>query len=180
MDIGEQLRAALAALVRGMAHAGGDARWVRPESMHATLKFLGHVEAARLEHVRNTVARAAGGHRVMQMRVRRIGGFPSLQRPRVLWAGIDCPGLGELARDIDAALAGIGFVPEERPFGAHITLARLRSLRGWEKLARAVQAHADDEIGQVLVSQIVIYRSILQPQGAAYTPLWTIPLAQHK
>lgn len=180
VDISADVRAALGAVTRALTRAGADARWVRPESMHATLKFLGDVEIPRLESVRDAVASATAGRSVMQMHVRGIGGFPSLSRPRVLWAGLQCPGLAELAGAIEVAIAKIGFEPEERPFNGHITLARLRSLRGWEKLSADVRAHADDEFGCVEVGAINVFRSILRPDGAVHSPLWTIPLAQHK
>jgi 2'-5' RNA ligase len=180
VDLGAEVRAALGRLTRSFDGAGADVRWVRPEGMHATLKFLGGVEAPRLERVRDAVAGAAAGHPVMHMHVRGLGAFPSLRRPRVLWAGLDCPGLADLAGAIDGAVAAAGFEAEERPFNAHVTLARVRSLRGWEKLSSEVQEHAEDDFGRVDVAAIVVYRSTLQRDGAVYTPLWTIPLGQHK
>lgn len=180
VDIGAEVRAALSDTARALARAGADARWVAPESMHATLRFLGGVEMQRLESVRDAVAIAVARHCIMQVQVRGLGGFPSMRRPRVLWAGIHCSGLAALAGAIEAAVVKAGLDPEERPFNGHITLARLRSLRGWEKLSHEVQAHADDDFGRVEVGEIVLYRSTLGADGAVHSPLWTIPLAQRK
>lgn len=180
IDLGAEIRAALHAVTSELARAGADARWVRPEAMHATLKFLGGVEATRLEAVRDTVDSVAADHDAMRLPARGLGAFPSMQRPRVLWAGLDASGLAVLANSIDSALAPLGFEPEARPFNPHITLARLRSLRGWPTLSTAVAAHADDDFGSVDVKAVTIYRSTLNQRGAVYKPLWTIPLAQHK
>ena len=180
VDIGVEVRAALSKVTRVLARSDADARWVRPEGMHATLKFLGGVDSNRLDQVHDALVTAADGHGALRLHVAGLGAFPSLRRPRVLWAGLHCPGLRELAASIDEALVPLGFEPEKRAFNAHVTLARLRSLRGWENLAPAVEAHAEDEFGRVAVAAVVLYRSTLRRDGAVYTPLWTIPLAQHK
>ena len=180
VDIGPEVRAALGAITRELARAGADARWTRPEGMHATLKFLGAIEATQLETVHAAVERVAGRHGAMQLHARGLGAFPSLQRPRVLWCGLRCPGLPELASDIDDELAPLGFEGEKRAFSAHVTLARLRSGRGLAPLQHAVQQHIADEFGEVDVANVTIYRSTLRRDGAVYDALWTIPLGQHK
>jgi 2'-5' RNA ligase len=180
VDIGPEVRAALFAMTRELARTGADARWVRPEGMHATLKFLGGVEPTQLEAVRSAVESVAGGHVTLTMAIRGLGAFPTLRRPRVLWAGLRCNGLAELARDIDAALTPLGFEPEKRAFNPHITLARIRSLRGWDALGAAVETNADVVFGELDVATLTIYRSTLRRDGAVYEALWTIPLAQHK
>lgn len=180
VDIGPEVRAALSTITRELARAGADARWTRPEGMHATLKFLGAVEATRLQAVHDAVERIAAGHNVMKMYARGLGAFPSLQRPRVLWCGLHCEGLEDLAHAIDSELTSLGFESEKRPFSAHITLARLRSGRRLEPLRSAVQQHLADSFGSVDVNTVTIYRSTLRRDGAVYDALWTIPLAQHK
>jgi len=180
VDIGPEVRAALREMTSELTHTGADARWVRPEGMHATLKFLGGVEATRLQAVRNAVESAVCNCGTMKMSVRGLGAFPSVRRPRVLWAGLQCDGLAELAQGVDMALTPLGFVPEKRPFHPHVTLARMRSLRGCQALAAAIERHKNDEFGKIDVSAVTIYRSKLQRDGAVYDSLWTIPLAQHK
>jgi 2'-5' RNA ligase len=180
VDIGSEVRAALQTISRELARAGADARWIRPEGMHATLKFLGSVESMQLDAVRSAVERIAGRHDAMRMSARGLGGFPSLRRPRVLWCGLECDGLAELAADIDSELARLGFESEKRPFSAHITLARVKSDRGLAPLLRAIEQHRADEFGAVDIDAVTIYRSTLRRDGAVYDALWTIPLAQHK
>lgn len=180
IDIGPDVRAALLAVTRELQRAGADARWVRPEGMHATIKFLGGVEPRRLEEVRQAVETVAAGHSVLKMFAGGLGAFPSLRRPRVLWAGLRCEGLAELAREVDTVLVPLGFEAEKRDFNPHITLARVRSLRGWDALAAVLGQRAHEHLGEVDVTALTIYRSTLRRDGAVYDALWTIPLAQHK
>ncbi len=148
--------------------------------MHATLKFLGGVEPTRLQAVRHAVDQVATRHAAMKMSVRGLGTFPSPRRPRVVWAGLHCAGVADLARDIEAALEPLGFPAEERDFDPHITFARIRSPRGVGPLRSALERQAGTEFGSVDVKAITLYRSTLHRDGAVYEALWTIPLAQHK
>src|SRR5262249_50328419 len=109
-----------------------------------------------------------------------LGAFPSLRRPRVLWAGLNGPGLPELAGRVDAALTPLGFPAEQRAFAAHVTLGRVNSLRGWPSLEAIFKAHVDDDFGGSDIDAVTVYRSTLQRGGAIYTPLWTIPLSGNK
>ena len=163
IDIGPEVRAALCARTRELARAGADARWVRPEGMHATLKFLGGVEPKRLQAVREAVEFVVADTAAMSMSVCGLGAFPTLRRPRVLWAGIQCPGLSELVVAMDSVLSPLEFEPEGRSFHPHITVARVRSLGGWTALAAAFERYKDEDFGHVDVTAITIYRSTLRP-----------------
>ena len=216
VDLQEPVLAAVRALQARLARLNADVRWVRPGGMHVTLKFLGPVEAARLERVRASVATALDGHPTLQLRVHGLGAFPSWRRPRVLWVGLaasavsagpapcgpkppadgplpdgslrpttsdrlaDGDALAALAATIDTTVQAHGFAAEKRAFTPHLTLGRVNSLRGWPPLEELAKTHLDDDFGLSTVSSVTIYRSTLRPDGAVYTPLWTIPLGQHK
>ena len=180
IDIAAPVRAALHRLIAEIARCEADVRWVRVETLHVTLKFLGGVETQRLEAVRAALADAIQDRPALQLQVRGLGAFPSLHRPRVLWVGLHGDGVVELAAHIDAALARIGCEPEKRAFTPHATLGRVSSLRGWQRLEEAIQAHRDDDFGASTVDAVTIYRSTLRPDGAVYTPLWTISLSRNK
>jgi len=171
---------ALQALQHQMAQLGADVRWVRPDGMHLTLKFLGAVRRDLLGRVHAALAHAVRGQLALQVLVKELGAFPSIRRPRVLWAGMHGDGLVELAGAVEEALVPLGFAAEKRPFSPHVTLGRVNSLRGWPALEELFKAHLDDEFGSSDVRAVVVYRSKLQPGGAVYTALWTIPLTQHK
>lgn len=180
IDLAAPVLAAVGALQKKMAATQADVRWVRASGMHMTLKFLGSVDAARLDAVHAALAAVVSGHPVLHVRVRGVGAFPSFRRPRVLWVGLIAEGLVELAHAADAALAKLGFEPEKRAFTAHVTLGRVNSLRDWPRLETAMTQHLDDDFGASDVDAVTIYRSTLRRDGAVYTPLWTIPLSGNK
>jgi 2'-5' RNA ligase len=161
----------LRSVVRGVA-------WVAPDNLHVTLKFLGHVEPARLERVGHALAGVASQHAAFDLEVRGLGAFPTPTRARVIWAGLvgGTPALGALAASVEKVLAESGFAPEGRPFAAHLTLARVREPRRDERLAAALAAGAARGFGRFRVEHLILMRSDLSPKGARYTPLVTLPL----
>jgi 2'-5' RNA ligase len=154
-------------------------RWVRPSGMHVTLKFLGAVEPQRLERVHARLLEAVGKRPALRLRVGGLGTFPSLRRPRVVWMGLAGDDLAGLAGRVDAALAELGFAAEQRPFTPHVTLGRVRSLRGWPRLEEQLKSHLDHACGTAVIDAVTIYRSTLHPEGAVYTPLFTITLSRN-
>ncbi len=180
VDVAAPVHAAIAALQAELARVRADVRWVRAEGMHVTLKFLGAVEADRLQRVRAVLVDALAGQPALEVHVRGTGAFPSLRRPRVLWVGLEGAGLSELAGVVDAALVPLGFAAEKRNFTAHVTLGRVNSLRGWPALEEQFKAHLDDDFGSSRIDAVTVYRSTLRAGGAVYSALWTIPLCRHR
>lgn len=180
VDLQSPVLAALQMLQQELARVKADVRWVRAEGLHATLKFLGSVEGPLLERVHATLLDTVRDQPALCVCVRGLGAFPSLRRPRVLWVGLSGPGLVEVAACVDDALAQLGFAREKRAFTAHVTLGRVNGLRGWPRLEEVFKAHVADDFGESAIDAITVYGSTLRPDGAIYTPLWTIPLSQHK
>jgi 2'-5' RNA ligase len=152
--------------------------WVAPENFHVTVKFLGHVDDARVQRVIEALHTAARGHAPFDLEVRGLGAFPSTTRARVLWAGLTCgtAALGTLAASVEDALAPLGFAREDRPFSPHITLARVREPRRAPELAEALSVASGRRFGRVAVPEIALMRSDLSPRGARYTTLASISL----
>ena len=180
IDVEAPVHAAIAALQAELSCVRADVRWVRAEGMHVTLKFLGSVDAGRLQRVRAALIAALAERPVLEVRVRGTGAFPSLRRPRVLWVGLHGAGLSALAGAVDEALAPLRFEPEKRGFTAHVTLGRVNSLRGWPALEEKFKAHLDDDFGSSRIDAVTVYRSTLRSGGAVYSALWTIPLCRHR
>lgn len=131
-DLPAEVRQALGELIAQLCPLCPKARWVRSQSMHLTLKFLGHVDdqaEAQLAAIRSALA-AVHSPAPVEMQFRGVGFFPDARRPRVVWCGIDSsPNIVPLAADISRALEPLGFPPEDRPFVPHLTLARLDAAR---------------------------------------------------
>lgn len=146
-------------------------KWVKPESMHLTLKFLGNLPKDEIEKVFSGMDQLFQlPHKSMKLCSNELGAFPSLKRPRVLWIGIQGEGLQDLLKlhsDIEESLFETGFPKEERRFSPHLTLARVKFADNLEKL---LELYTKYEFPRVAfkVSEVNIMRSILKPTGAEY------------
>jgi len=155
----------------------GDIRWVRPEGMHLTLKFFGYVYESDIENISRVVKDGVANMKALLLNVRNLGAFPSVNRPRVLWLGIDgdTNALISLQVEIDAGFQEYGFKKEDRPFRPHLTLARIKEPKGLIGLAEAVKKNEDYIAGSFTVSGLTLFKSDLKPTGAIYTKLAHFP-----
>lgn len=157
-------------------------QWVRPDSIHLTLKFLGDIPKERLADIQAALVRAAGRHVRFSVKTEGLGVFPDLRAPRVLWVGVtgDGQALARLAADVEEALAAIGYAPEAKPFTPHLTLARVKG--GSRDVGRALSQDRllDREwtLGPLTVDAVSLMKSELQPSGAVYTELCRVPLKE--
>ena len=177
VDLEEDVRREIVAARREIESCAVDVRWTRPEGLHVTLKFLGDVEAERIEAVAAAACAAVVTVAPFPMRARGVGGFPSLKRPRVLWVGIEAPALARLAAALAAPLAALGFAADDKPFRPHLTLGRVRSQRGWAQAREVLEQFAARDFGESRVDRVGLYRSHLQPGGSVYETLARLPLA---
>ena len=148
-------------------------KWVRPENIHLSLKFLGDVEETREPELRTALTRAAGSGaaaRPLTVQITGFGAFPDYHRPHVLWAGVTPePGLELLQHGVEQAFEPLGFPTEARAFRPHVTVARAsrdakpRAFAGLEELLAGVDF---DET--VTVSDVDLMQSTLTPEGPVY------------
>jgi RNA 2',3'-cyclic 3'-phosphodiesterase len=151
-------------------------RWVRPENLHVTLKFIGEVAEAKLAAIRTALSTVPSVAPI-DARFRGLGFFPNENRPTVLWAGLDAsPHFSTSAGDIDSALTTLGIAGEKRAFVPHLTLARFAAPLLHEKLRAAVQKNRERAFGSFQASEFQLIESRLKPSGAEYTSLASFPL----
>jgi len=151
-------------------------RWVRPENLHVTLKFIGEVADAKLAAIRTALSTVPSVAPI-DVRFRGLGFFPNENRPTVLWAGLDAsPHLSAFAGDIDSALNTMGIAKEKRAFVPHLTLGRFAVPLLHEKLRAAIQKNRERELGSFQASEFQLIESKLKPSGAEYTSLASFPL----
>jgi 2'-5' RNA ligase len=149
------------------------ARWVTAAQLHITLKFIGSVAEPALPEIRTALAGISYPQPVT-LTFRRWGFFPSAGRPRVFWIGVeDRPqhALQHLAREIEARLERLGIAREERPFHAHLTLARFGSPADAARLRTALAKSPTADFGAQTVRSFLLYRSVLKPSGSEYIRL---------
>ena len=173
LDIPEDVRVAIGALIVKLRVSCESARWVRIEGAHITLKFIGEVPVEKAESVKAALATVPFPAPII-MSFRGLGFFPGERRPRVLWAGIQAGAeLAALAAGVEAALDPLGIAREQRAFSPHLTLARFDSPKGLDRLHAGINAAGSLEFGGAIAEQFHLYQSVLKRGGAEYTRLAT-------
>ncbi len=176
IDIDQGIRKALAKLQREMLGKAdikkGDAKWVNPETMHLTLKFLGEIRDVQSVDICNITKEVAGRHKSFDIDVESVGFFGG-RSARVLWvgAGQDNENLLQLQEDLEQSLASAGWPRETRKFAGHLTLCRVRNSGAGMKLARLTEEYGDYKLGVMPADSLRVYQSELRPEGPFYTVL---------
>ena len=150
------------------------ARWVRPENMHVTLRFIGEVDGAGADDAHLALKGVRG--RAFPLALGGLGSFQSGRKIRMLWAGVeDQPALVSLRDDVEKALVRSGLEPERRKFTPHVSLARFNKKPG-NKLAPYLEANGAFSAGPFPVTAFVLMRSYLGRSGAHYEVMADYPL----
>ena len=164
-DAAVRLQRQLAPALRGMV------KWVEPENLHVTLKFIGNVPAHLLQKIEDIGRKAAAAAEKGSLLARGVGAFPNLRRPRVIWVGLDgdVQALADVAACLNRELSAAHIAePENRPFTAHLTLGRVRRGARSPDLSGLVAELGDVELGVVPFDEFVLMRSHLRPSGPVY------------
>jgi RNA 2',3'-cyclic 3'-phosphodiesterase len=177
LQLSTNVRETFAALLDKLRRADPKPRWVHPENLHITLKFIGHVADEKLPLIGESLA-AVAIPPPMTIEFLGLGFFPNARRPTVVWAGMPpLPELAALASRIDNALAVCGVPPETRPFASHLTLARLKDTRLSDALRAQIESAQDRSFGKQTVREFRLIESKLKSNGAEYTTLRSFPFA---
>jgi len=176
IDLDEQIRKSLGSLQNELRSKvdinKGDAKWVNPENMHLTLKFLGEISDKQLVDVCNVTRDLASRHKSFELDIESVGYFGG-RSARVLWvgAGHDCDNLLQLQKDLEQQLASAGWPKETRTFSGHLTLCRVRNSKAGVRLAQMTEEYRDFKVGSISADSVSVYQSELTPKGPVYTVL---------
>ena len=183
IDLDEEIRSKIARFLEGVSGFAPEARWVHPESLHITLKFIGEQKPEQIAAITQKLRQVQSN--TFEIRFAGYGFFPTAKAPRVFWIGIHAaPQLAQLAGNIDAAVAELGIPREEREFSPHLTLARAGGRSGdpkWRKgdrpnsvfalLQKRLAAMGELDFGTMTADKFILYQSQLSPAGSKYTKL---------
>jgi 2'-5' RNA ligase len=158
---------------------GPDVKWVPAKNIHLTVKFLGDTEEKLVDKIKAAIDGAAAGCPMIETTIDRIGGFPDLTRPRVIWAGSsqELESAQKMAREVDHRMHQFGFEKEKRGFNAHLTLGRVREGRSVAALAAYLESFKLQPI-PLKLDRLVLFKSTLTPKGAIYERLHEATLGQ--
>jgi RNA 2',3'-cyclic 3'-phosphodiesterase len=173
-DVRRWLEKARSVLEPGMP--AGAVRWVDPQGIHITLKFLGEVAVKRIDGVRAAMDQAVAGLSPFSLTVEGLGCFPNTARPRVVWAGVRVePKLIGIQKRLEDILSATGFPREHRAFSPHLTLGRVKDGANENQLQRigtAVESARMETPAGMEAGGLCLFRSILRPSGAEYSVLY--------
>jgi 2'-5' RNA ligase len=177
IEIGDEAKKSLGRIQALLRRELPAARWVKPASIHLTIRFLGDTDEREVPHILEAIAGAAAGGGAFTIALRGAGAFPNAGRPRVIWIGVDEPTgvLAGIASRLNAGLSSAGFPAADRPFTPHITIGRVRD-GGGPGYGPALSRLRDVEAGVMRVADICLIRSDLAPSGPVYTVLGRAPL----
>ena len=182
IELPPEARDELVSLQSALKESGDDVKWVEPENIHLSLRFIGDVGVDKAEELKKQLAGTAAGSKAFEFTMKGIGAFPDLSFPRVIWAGVD-RGAAEsarLAEEIEAKLRAIGIAGEEmlkNKFHPHITLGRVRSQKNSDRLRRMIETTKFEAGSIVKAEYLTLFMSRLTPQGSTYTPLFKAKMA---
>lgn len=191
IDLDSQVQIKIERFIEGVQGLAPDARWIRPESLHITLKFIGEQTPAQVEAIAESLRGVKS--RGFDLQVSGYGFFPTATAPRVFWIGVNpVTELAALAASIDAATSEAGVPREQRAYNPHLTLARGGAGRrsGTPKsrpgantsatfgaLQKRLAALKEPAFGTMTAREFILYQSQLSPAGSKYTRLETFPLS---
>jgi 2'-5' RNA ligase len=174
IDLPNEIRKALSDVQRELRRVTNTCRWVAPEAIHITLRFIGEVPEKRVDEIHDALTGFTW--KPFNILVRGVGFFPGTRSPRVFWAGMEAPTMKELTERLDTRIEQLGFEREKRAFRPHITLARAKNSRIDSALVSATAPYEDHEFGSFTVDRVFLFRSTLKPSGAVYEKLKEYPL----
>lgn len=157
-------------------------KWVPPENLHLTIKFLGDIPENKLDQVKRILTESVAGRLPFNIEIEGLGMFPNKNKPRAVWLGINCDHtLSDIHQSLDQNLKAVGIDPEQRRFSPHLTIARVR--RDIQTDARQAIGHTlaqfkVDSLGVAAINEIILYQSELTRSGSIYTPLFSQTLNQ--
>ena len=177
IDLPDEVKEALKRVQEELKKSPVKASWPKVESMHLTVRFIGDIDAGIIEDVTAALEDAACGVGGFELRTDGLGGFPSLDRPRVLWIGIEeSPELRLLYEKIEKRLEAIGFERDKKGFHPHITICRIQNPADRRALGRRAGTVKEKTAVAFSVREVILYRSDLKPTGAVHTVLKAVEL----
>lgn len=174
IELNEGIHSELASLQSILKKSNADVKWVAPESIHLTLKFLGNIDADKIKEIEKILNETAAGSEPFVLTLKGIGAFPKLDYPRVIWVGVDSGAAQseQLARVIEDKLEKLGIPREDREFHPHLTLGRVKSLKNKDNLKKIIETTKFEQGSAVDVNHLTLFKSELTREGSIYTPLF--------
>jgi len=172
MDLDSKIKRSIQNIQEQLCQASCDINWVKPENVHLTLKFLGNIQEDKIPEIIQKLISLTGRFPPISSQLTHLGMFPDTTRPKVLWIGLTQEQtFQDLAAYIEQDLLSLGFLPENKKFHPHITIGRLKSTKGIQKLCLLTQDYSSFTSLKQTFDCLTFYKSILTSHGPVHEPL---------
>ncbi len=173
IELSSEIKKNIMELINILRYKGEGVKWVRPNGIHLTLKFLGETPPSRIQEITNSLQKTVKNFSSFYLSFQSTGCFPSGKKPpRVLWIGVEPNDyLNKIQKELEKNLEEIGYPKEKREFIPHLTLGRVRSPGRLGSIKEEFEKHKERSFGKMKVEKVTLFQSILKPEGAEYIPL---------
>jgi 2'-5' RNA ligase len=181
MPLGDQAEQKLSNIIAECREHGGSVKWVRPENIHLTIRFLGDTDESLIEKLKQLIDEVVTEFSPVETTIDQLGAFPNLKRPRVIWTSIssETETLAKLARQVELRVRKLRFEADKKSFKAHLTLGRVRKPQGLDDLLSFLEKYTVEPI-PVRFDRLVLFQSTLTPQGSIYKRLHEAVLTEER
>lgn len=166
----DEIKNYLNQIISDLQKADAGVKWVKPEQIHLTVKFLGETNESKVDSIKNSLDNIAEKQKTINVSLSKLGVFPNLVRPKIIWVGLEgeISALANLADKVSNDFEKFGFEKERRKFKAHLTLGRVKSDRGLFELSDLISKYNLSQM-QFDFKKLVLYKSVLTPKGPIYS-----------
>lgn len=181
LNLGPEIQDAILNIQAGLKKIDCNVKWVEPQNIHLTLKFLGDVEPKKIDVLKQTLTNLCASVEPIETGLTQLDAFPSMDRPQVLWVGLkdNDRQLMALAKTLEKTLERLGFKRNEKPFSPHITIGRTRPLKNISLLSQAISEFSLSTNLLQTFNNVALYKSTLTPQNPIYEVLCEFSLDKH-
>jgi 2'-5' RNA ligase len=167
----ENVKRKLAKIQHLLMQTGADLKLVETENIHVTMRFLGEISPNMVDKIFEEMKKLQFTPFIIQLK--GVGVFPSLNYPRVVWAGITegANKLQSVFEQLEPKIRTLGFAADSKGFSPHLTIARVRSAKNKPQLADFVERNVDCDFGTIKADCLFLKRSVLSPKGPTYSTL---------
>jgi 2'-5' RNA ligase len=180
IELPEEIKKTLSGLQDKLRPSGADVKWVAPENIHLTLKFLGEITEDKSKEITGEIENIAGDTKAFFISLSSPGAFPNVNSPRVIWIGIDKGDLEtkKIANRLEEKISELGIPREDKEFSSHVTIGRVKSALNRDKLVNTLKAVIPDfQNGpEFPVTKITLFKSTLMPKGPFYEAIKEVNL----
>ena len=171
IDVDEDLKAKMYKVIKEFRQIDANIKYVDLENLHLTLKFFGDIDTEGIELLSSKISKVVGEFDSFNIKIKGCGAFPNTNRIKVIWLGIeDDEIVRKLHDELDKEFVRLGF-DKDKKFSSHLTIGRMKSGKGKNKVKSTIEEFSEVEIGEMTVDKIVLKKSTLTPQGPIYEDL---------